>query len=645
MRHKFVNYTLRYLILTILACFGLMGNAQDELESIIKAERDAFYKKQDSRAKRSGQNYDVTYQYLDIAVDPAVRYIRGSVYSECRALEDNFTLLALDLDYRMIVDSVQSEGVDIPFNHSGDEILIDFAAVDSGEMVSFTVYYQGDPTGNEQRGFYVDNHMTGPIAWTLSEPYGAYGWWPCKQQLSDKIDSFDMSVTVPKGNKAAGLGLLSSVDTLQDSSLVFNWKHRYLTTTYLVAVAVTNYEEFTHYAHFIDGDSLMVLEYVYPEYMHIADTQAIKVDPMITLFDSLCGPYPFKKEKYGHAMWGRGGGMEHQTMSFMSDFDFSLMAHELVHQWYGNKITCGSWQDIWLNEGFATFFTTVAYEYLLPSEYVEYLTITRDRVMTQEDGSVFVDDTTDVGRIFSGPMSYRKGAMVLQMLRWNLGDSIFYEGIRRYTSNAELCYDFARTIDLIDAMEEVSGEELDDFFNLWVYEEGYPYLNIRWYRTSSESVTFEVSETTSHPSVSFFPLKIPIQILGENGEDSIYVLDLTQNNQTFEFNTGFKVTGTVYDPWVKILARTNLLEGDHMDTEDIAVYPNPAESEVRVYVRDRKIDRIELYDMQGRLILEEQQLSKMNQPGIISVEYIKSGAYTVKAYSGDEIYLIKLIRS
>src|SRR5690606_32688168 len=139
----------------------------------------------------------------------------------------------------------------------------------------------------EQKGFSYDNHMTGPITWTLSQPYGAYGWWPCKQQLLDKIDSFDMSVSVPKGYKSAGIGLLKQVDTLPDSSLVFHWEHRYPIATYLVAVAVTNYEEFTHYVHFVDADSMPILEYIYPEYMFIADTQTLKVAPMLRLFDSL----------------------------------------------------------------------------------------------------------------------------------------------------------------------------------------------------------------------------------------------------------------------------------------------------------------------------------------------------------------------
>jgi aminopeptidase N len=111
----------------------------------------------------------------------------------------------------------------------------------------------------------------------------------------------------------------------------------------LVAVAVTNYLEISHYIPLSDGDSLYHLDYIYPNYQEDADTLRLAINGMMRGFDSLFGPYPFRKEKYGHAMFGRGGGMEHQTMSFMSSLDFDLMAHELAHQWFGNKITCGSW--------------------------------------------------------------------------------------------------------------------------------------------------------------------------------------------------------------------------------------------------------------------------------------------------------------
>jgi aminopeptidase N len=237
-----------------------------------------------------------------------------------------------------------------------------------------------------------------------------------------------MNITIPKNNKAAGMGNLIKVDTLlPDSGFVYHWQHRYPIATYLVAVAVTNYYEESHFIQLSDGDSIFHLDYIYPSYKPQADTLRWAIDGMMRGFDSLFGDYPFRKEKYGHAMFGRGGGMEHQTMSFMSRLDFDLMAHELAHQWFGNKITCGSWQDLWLNEGWATYSNAIALELIKSKkEHHDFLIKSIGRATRNNGGSVFAYDTTNVNELFNGDMRYRKGAMVLHQLRWQIGDSAFF---------------------------------------------------------------------------------------------------------------------------------------------------------------------------------------------------------------------------
>ena len=152
-----------------------------------------------------------------------------------------------------------------------------------------------------------------------------------------------------------------------------------------------------------DGDSIFHLDYIYPSYKPQADTLRWAIDGMMRGFDSLFGDYPFRKEKYGHAMFGRGGGMEHQTMSFMSRLDFDLMAHELAHQWFGNKITCGSWQDLWLNEGWATYSNAIALELIKSKkEHHDFLIKSIGRATRNNGGSVFAYDTTNVNELFNG---------------------------------------------------------------------------------------------------------------------------------------------------------------------------------------------------------------------------------------------------
>lgn len=631
---------MRKTAFLLLVLLGLGAKAQD-MEAIIKGEKAAFVAKRDFKSKRSGQSYDITYHHIKLEIDPGVRYLAGSVYSELVASQDNFTNFSFDLDDAMRVDSVVYQNVAIPFTHANDEVAIEIDAKAKGEKVGVEIYYQGDPSRHEQNGFFFNMQHGGPIAWTLSEPYGAYGWWPCKQQLVDKIDSVDCTITIPKGNKAASLGVLQGVDTLADSSLVFRWKHRYPTVTYLVAVAVTNYVESSRYIQLVDGDSIYHLDYIYPNYVADADTLAPAIDGMMRGFDSLFGPYPFRGEKYGHAMFGRGGGMEHQTMSFMSSLDFDLMAHELAHQWFGNKITCGSWEDLWLNESWATYSNAIAREMLKPrKEHLAFLVESISRATRNNGGAVFAYDTVNVGNLFDGDTRYRKGCVVLHQLRWTVGDSAFFAGTRNYMADAELCYGFAKTIDFQQAIENASGMDLTGFFDRYIYKEGYPNIDARWNRNAGTQISLKLKQTTSHESVPFFPVKIEYQLIGEN-QDSIVVIDHNSAEQEFQVNAGFKVEKVIFDPNVWLLAKGVVIEGDHADLSSVTLYPNPSENVVSVFVKDYKLDRIEVLDIQGRVLLQQDVLEQKNVVTPVNVQSLNNGMYLMRVFSGDESVVMK----
>ncbi|MCH2231983.1 MAG: hypothetical protein MK105_16730 [Crocinitomicaceae bacterium] len=190
------------------------------------------------------------------------------------------------------------------------------------------------------------------VTWSLSEPFSAYEWWPCKQSLTDKADSVGIKITVPSTCKAGSNGVLENVVDLGNSLTRYEWKHRHPIDYYLVSVAVAQYVEYNVYANPTGAASpILIQNYIYdnPATLNNFQNDIDETVDFMELFAELYGPYPFEDEKYGHCMAPLSGGMEHQTMTTQGWFAKSLTAHELGHQWWGNNVTCASWADIWVN--------------------------------------------------------------------------------------------------------------------------------------------------------------------------------------------------------------------------------------------------------------------------------------------------------
>jgi len=332
----------------------------------------------------------------------------------------------------------------------------------------------------------------------------------------------------------------------------YHWKHRYPITAYLVFFAIADYDIYTHAVPNNNGNGPFdVLNYVYKCNSTASSQTPITVDIM-DLFINLFGPYPFDEEKYGHAQFGWGGGMEHQTMSSMGGFSHLLIAHELAHQWFGDQITCGSWAHIWLNEGFATYLEGMTYEHGLgPNTWQNWKQSKINHVTNQPGGSVFVTDSTIVSSIFSSRLSYSKGAMLLHMLRWKLGDDDFFTAISDYLNDPALSYGYAVTADLVYHLENVSGLDLTEFMDDWFYGEGYPTYLVEWNQNPSTLLmNIKLSQTPSIGS-GFFELPVPILVSDEAGalaDDTIFVLDNTYNGQIFTVDPGFEVDAVTFDP-------------------------------------------------------------------------------------------------
>ena len=454
--------------------------------------------------------------------------------------------------------------------------------------------------------------------WTLSEPFGAKAWWPCKQDLNDKIDMIDVYITTPRFNPSneeyiAVANGLEMGQTINGNNKTTHYRHQYPIPAYLIAIAVTNY---TVYSHTVDnnGNPFEIVNYIYPEDLSYAQSRTPVTVDIMNLFTNLFEPYPYANEKYGHAQFGWGGGMEHTTVSFMGSLGRGLIAHELAHQWFGDKVTCGSWQDIWLNEGFATYLSGLVVEdFDGASDFQSWRQDKIASITDYPDGSVYVpaQDTTSVNRIFSSRLSYNKGSMVLHMLRKKLGDAVFFQGLKNYLADPALSYGYAKTPDLIRNMEAAAGgEDLSEFFNDWIYGEGYPRYTITWNQAGGQSnINVEISQTQSHPSVSFFEAPVPLRIIGTQGETLDVVLDNTQNNQFFQPTVGFTVQSVQFDPDYHLISRNNNVvlgtESFALD-QQFVLYPNPTSGMINLEKPAAiNVEEINIYNALGQLLFAE----------------------------------------
>ena len=618
---------MKKMLLFTVILFSTFLSAQEvdtDLPCIIEAETKSAMNIMFGTTNLNTGNYDLQYSRLELTVDPAVAFITGDITSYFEAKE-NMSEVTFELSDNMMVSQVMQRGNLLTFvQNSDDEVVITLPVQQNmGVLDSLTISYSGNPISSGFGSFEQDTHNGDPVIWTLSEPYGAKGWWPCKQDLNDKIDSIDVYITSPQFNAsneeyiAVSNGLEQS-QSVNGANKTTHFRHQYPIPAYLVAIAVTNYEV---YSHIVDnnGNPFDIVNYVYPEDLSSAQSSTGVTVNIMNLFTDLFEEYPYSDEKYGHAQFGWGGGMEHTTVSFMGGFSRGLIAHELAHQWFGDKITCGSWQDIWLNEGFATYLTgLVTEDFDGEAAFKGWRSGKIASATSSTSGSLYipVQDTSNVGRVFSSRLSYNKPSMVLHMLRKKLGDAVFYQGMQDYLNDPNFAYGYAKTPDFKAIMEDASGEDLTEFFNDWIYDEGYPSYTVTWNQNSGNDVSLTINQSQSHSSVSFFEAPVPIRFYGTNSEELDVVFDNTVNGENFMMNVPFTVALVVFDPDLHLISDNNnviLGVNEAVMASEFVLFPNPAVTEFQIKKpNDLIITRIVIYDVLGRTVLTPESNSSIN---------------------------------
>lgn len=475
------------------------------------------------------RGYDCLDLTLELNLDFNTETIRG------RARHTILSTRTLDTVWLDLVDSLHVTGVwrgavPLQFQHANRALLIDLAApVPAKTEIDLVIAYSGHPPRDGLMGFSFQRRNGVPGAYTLSEPKSASAWWPCKDEPDDKLRA-TVILDIPDTLYAGSNGRLISDEHSSARRRRMTWREEFPIAPYLLSVACSKYAVFGDTHAGPGGQVLPLLYLAYPDHRENAAESWGRTSQMISAFESRFGPYPFYGEKYGMAEFPWGGAMENQTLTSYGEYLVDgtdendwVVAHELAHQWWGDKVTCASWDHIWLNEGFASYCEALWYESIGGIEaYRDWI-----RHMWWPD---FPGRIVPPNYVFNGTV-YFKGAWVLHMLRGLLGERIFFAALNLYADRH--AYQAATTEDLVAALEEVSGRDLRWFFNEWVYAAGQPTYVMTWsHEPGPDGGLLHVRmEQTQVGQVFRMPVEIEIRDLAGSHraiiEDSLRVQEFT----------------------------------------------------------------------------------------------------------------------
>jgi len=596
------------------------------------------------------QKIDITYYNIDLEIDLVLEEIYGSVVVNGSVGLDQPDSIELDFSNDMSVDSIKFNDQAWDFLHQDNILSIPppYSDAIDGYDFSFEIFYHGHPTSTGFGSFNFDEYAEIDHVWTLSEPYGSRDWWPCKDDPSDKADSVDIIITVPDEQIAVSNGILLDVEDLGDGRKKYHWSERYPICTYLVSV--TTYPYTVWYDQYIglEGDTLPLEYYVYPDHYNLVYDNYMLTNDMMRVFAEKFGEYPFMNEKYGHVEFGRGGGMEHQTITSLGGYSQWLIAHELGHQWWGDLVTCASFHHIWLNEGFARFSEALWEEANNgPNAYRQYW----QSHAYYGPGTIYVEEPNTASQIFNGNLTYNKAGWVVHMLRGVMGDSLFFQTLQSYGYNDSLAYGAVTTENFQSVCEDISNLDLEQFFQQWIYGEYYPQYGFFWEMNNSNELIVTILQMQSW---QFFNMPINLRVMLP---DDTLNFTVYNEGQSQEFNLGV-IDGSPYlvkldpDDWI-------LKEVEYMNLKDILpsensltfypVYPNPfnPKASIQIFVPDQLGEMqssISIFDIKGSLI--DRISSGKLKPGMNKTSWSgknhATGIYFIQLDADDKIYTQKI---
>jgi aminopeptidase N len=554
--------------------------------------------------------FDVIRYRLALEPDFANLSITGTVVIELESLTDGLQHVDLDLYQTMTVTGATVSSAPSTFVHENDILSITLPAVaNAGDAVELVVHYEGTPQPAGFMGMQFREHSGVPILATLSQPYFARSWWPCKDVPTDKAE-VQIICEVPANMYCASNGELSGAFDVSPTTKLFVWEENYPITTYLVSVAITEYVGWEE-TYISPSGQEMTLEYqVFPEHYEAAQVDFERTPQMLDLFAGYFGEYPFIDDKYGMAEFVWEGAMEHQTMSSYGDFLLTgdkfyerLVAHELSHHWWGNLMTLSDWNETWLHEGFATYCEALWLEHV--NGWAAYSEQMR---RISFNGAGFAGPIIPPVAQF-GHTVYKKGAWVLHMLRHVLGEDDFFAALREYAQLRSSQYANVTTEEFIESIEDSTDRELSWFFDRWLYGEGRPTYAMDWNSKTwggRHRLTVEIDQVHAG---DLFTMPVDLRVRTTSGDED-FVVWVSSASHAFTFWLDHQPTMVTLDPDNWILNRTaqNPATGAPPAASSavtlLPAAPNPFNPTtlLRFRLDEQQPVRLKIYDTRGRVV-------------------------------------------
>lgn len=518
---------------------------------------------------RQHHSFDVLHYKLDLdlyknfgTVDPSVKTFTGSVTITARidSTLDNLKLDAVNTSLK--IDSVVMSGKS--FVHYNDVLSIQLDTIHSpGDTVTVKVYYQHKDIADG--GFFSG---TDGMVMTDSEPERARCWFPCWDKPSDKATT-ELYAKVPSSVLLGSNGRLADTVRTGDT-IVYHWISRDPMSTYLVSfTARLEYHlDIVYWKRPSNQNDSIPFYFYWSSKVSQSGLKQIKTDiiPMADFYSALFGEHPFEKNGFAGTTYSPWAGMENQTLTNINSslWGFkSLFVHEFAHQWFGDMITCGTWADIWLNEGFATYIEalwlehTVSYnaykDQLRQNAEYDYWPYNPGWPIYNPEWAIH---TPSNDTLFNSKIIYNKASIVLHILRYVLGDSVFFSSIRSYATNPKYRMGNATTDDFIDAINTTSKRDLTWFFDEWIKTGNHPLYKTEYSVNQNDSTAIvNISQTQTWPG--FWKMPIEIKFILSGGRDTVVTVFNSVNGETFKFKFNDKPISMIFDYQNNIILKTS----------------------------------------------------------------------------------------